>query len=118
MTFEAADLLPGTDTRSFDIVAANLPYVRTDAIANLPVAASFEPRTALDGGEDGLRVIGRLLDRLPDGLAPDGSALLEIGGDQEPGLRALVAERLRGWSCDVEKDLGGLPRVAILRRAV
>ena len=47
-----ADLLPPSlpDGRRFDIVAANLPYVRTDAIAGLPVAASFEPRAALDGG--------------------------------------------------------------------
>ena len=117
ITFETADLLPGSDTRSWDVVAANLPYVRTDAIASLPVAASFEPRAALDGGSDGLAVIGRLLDQLPDGLAPDGVALLEIGGDQESDLRRLVGERLPGWSCEVEKDLGGLPRVAVLRRA-
>jgi methylase of polypeptide subunit release factors len=58
-----------------------------------------------------------LLDQLPDALTPDGVALLEIGGDQEADLRALVADRLPGWSCEVERDLGGLPRVAVLRRA-
>ena len=114
--FETADLLPGSDTARWEIVAANLPYVRTGAIPGLPIAASFEPKLALDGGPDGLAVIGRLLDQLPEGLAPDGVALLEIGGDQEAELRALVAERLPGWSCEVEKDLGGLPRVAVVRR--
>jgi len=116
ITFESADLLPGTETRRWDIVAANLPYVRSEAMASLPVAASFEPRLALDGGPDGLAVIGRLLDQLENGLADDGVALLEIGGDQESDLRALAVERLPGWSCEVEKDLGGLPRVAVLRR--
>ena len=117
IAFSTADLLPGSDTSRWDVVAANLPYVRSSAMPTLPIAASFEPATALDGGPDGLTVIGRLLDQLPDALAPDGVALLEIGGDQEPELRALATERLPGWSCEVERDLGGLPRVAVLRRA-
>ena len=117
IAFETADLLPAGETQPWDVVAANLPYVRADAIPSLPVAASFEPRLALDGGADGLAVIGRLLDQLGDTLADDGVALLEIGGDQESDLRALVAERLPGWPCEVEMDLGGLPRVAVLRRA-
>ena len=117
IAFETADLLPAGETRHWDVVAANLPYVRSEAIPTLPIAASFEPMLALDGGSDGLAVIGRLLDQLEGGLAAGGVALLEIGGDQEAELRTLVAERLGGWSCEVEKDLGGLPRVAVLRRA-
>ena len=116
ITFLTSDLLPGVDTTRWDVVAANLPYVRTDAIPNLPPAAAFEPVRALDGGPDGLQVIGRLLDQLPGGLASDGVALLEIGGDQGQAIRDLVAERLAGWVCDLEPDLGGLPRVAVLRR--
>jgi release factor glutamine methyltransferase len=117
IAFSTADLLPGSDTSRWDLVAANLPYVRSSAMPTLPIAASFEPATALDGGPDGLTLIGRLFDRLPEALAPDGVALLEIGGDQEAELRALATERLPGWSCEVERDLGGLPRVAVLRRA-
>jgi release factor glutamine methyltransferase len=115
--FLTSDLLPGFDTRRWDVVAANLPYVRTDAIPGLPRAAAFEPVGALDGGADGLEVIGRLLDQLPAALADDGVALLEIGGDQGQAMRDLAAERLRGWQCDLEPDLGGLPRVAVLRRS-
>ena len=114
--FETGDLLPGAESRRWDVVAANLPYVRTEAIPNLPIAASFEPRLALDGGSVGLSLIRRLVDQLDAGLADDGVALLEIGGDQEADVRALVAER-PSWSCEVEPDLGGLPRVAVLRRA-
>ena len=115
--FETADLLPGGLAVPWDVVLANLPYVRSDAVPALPVAASFEPAGALDGGPDGLRVISRLLDQLPAGLARDGIALLEIGGDQGAEIRVLVADRLPGWACDVELDLGRLPRVAIVRRA-
>jgi release factor glutamine methyltransferase len=115
ITFLTSDLLPGFDTARWDIVLANLPYVRTDAIPNLPRAASFEPVGALDGGPDGLQVIGRLLDQLPASLAPDGVALLEIGGDQGQAMLDLVAERLPRWACELEPDLGGLPRVAVVR---
>ncbi len=115
IAFEVADLLPGDRTAAWDVVVANLPYVQTDAIPGLPKAASFEPVLALDGGRDGLRVIGRLLDQLPQSMARGGAALLEIGGDQEQGIRDLAAERLPGWGVEIERDLGGLPRVAILR---
>ena len=115
ITFEVADLLPADRSGAWDVVVANLPYVRTDAIPGLPIAASFEPVLALDGGQDGLQVIGRLLDQLPGAIARGGAALLEIGGDQEPGMRQLAAERLPGWGIKIERDLGGLPRVAVLR---
>jgi len=109
-----ADLLPGWEVRRWDLVLANLPYVRSAAMPDLPRATTFEPRLALDGGPDGLAVIGRLVELLPASLEADGAALFEIGGDQEDELRSLVGDRLPGWSCSVERDLGGLPRVAIL----
>jgi release factor glutamine methyltransferase len=117
IAFTAVDLLPEDSAGgSFDLVLANLPYVRHDAMAGLPLATSFEPAVALDGGTDGLEVIGRLLARLPDALAPDGSALLEIGADQGEAIAALVVDRLPGWACTVEVDLAGLPRVARISR--
>lgn len=116
ITFAAADLLPGDAVQQWDVVLANLPYVRSDALPGLPKAAAFEPAAALDGGSDGLRVIDRLVGQLPAALTHDGVALLEIGGDQAEEMRALVADRLPGWACEIELDLGRLPRVAILRR--
>ncbi len=88
--FLEADLLPPVVVEPYDLVLANLPYVRHDAMAGLPVAASFEPALALDGGPDGLEVIGRLLARLPESMAEGGLALLEIGADQEASIAALV----------------------------
>jgi release factor glutamine methyltransferase len=113
LRFVEADLLPPYIEAPFDLVLANLPYVRSDVVPDLPIAASFEPRLALDGGPDGLGVIRRLLERLKDGaLADNGEALLEIGADQEPAIAEAVAEVLPGWTCRVERDLAGLPRVA------
>jgi release factor glutamine methyltransferase len=120
LVFETADLLPPTArSRPFDLVVANLPYVRTDeldALVAQRVSPAFEPRLAFDGGPDGLAVIARLLDQLAWGLAEGGTALLEIGSDQGPAMRELSEARLPGWSCDVVPDLADWPRVAVLRR--
>ncbi len=119
VTFATADLLPSSPAgEPWDVVAANLPYVRSAAMASLPTPTTFEPAGALDGGPDGLALIGRLLDALPAGLASDGAAFLEIGADQGEAILALAEERLPGWGCEVATDLAGLPRTAVLRRDV
>ena len=117
--FERSDLLAAGaagDGRPFDLVLANLPYVRHDVVPRLPIAASFEPALALDGGVDGLEVIERLLGQLPDRMAADGLALLEIGADQGELIGEACARILPGWACAVETDLAGLPRVARITR--
>jgi release factor glutamine methyltransferase len=120
ITFERWDLLAGDAAAArgpFDLVLANLPYVRHDAMPGLPIAASFEPVAALDGGEDGLEVAERLLHQLPDRLAAGGLALLEIGADQGDLIVERCGQVLAGWQCRVETDLAGLPRVARIARA-
>jgi release factor glutamine methyltransferase len=114
--FIVADLLP-LDGELLDVVAANLPYIPSAVVDELPVAASFEPREALDGGADGLDVIRALLERLPRVLRRDGVALLEIGSDQAQVLAAETATLMPGWAYEVLPDLAGLPRVARLEPA-
>jgi len=119
MRFVDADLLPPVlpdGGARLDIILANLPYVRSDAIAGLPIAASFEPREALDGGRDGLDVVRSLVALLPEILSDDGIALLEIGADQGETGPAAVEELLPGWRASVTTDLVGLPRVLRVER--
>ncbi len=113
--FGKSDLLP--DGATFDLVLANLPYIPSADIEGLPVAASFEPRLALDGGADGLSVVRRLVAGLPVSLAEEGTALLEIGFDQGPAVEALAAGMGSDWRCRIENDLSGKPRLARLERA-
>jgi release factor glutamine methyltransferase len=113
-----ADLLPvGPAGAAFDLVLANLPYIPSAEVDRLPVAASFEPRAALDGGPDGLVVIRRLLVLLPDALTSTGTALVEIGFDQGPAIETAVAALPGRWSCRVQPDLTGRPRVARVERS-
>ena len=116
VVFCEADLLPAAQP-AFDLILANLPYIPSADIDGLPVAASFEPRLALNGGTDGLAVVRRLLAALPSALAPEGTALLEIGFDQGPAVEAAVAALPGGWTCRVRPDLSGRPRLASIERA-
>lgn len=101
-----------------DLVLANLPYIPTAVVPTLPVAASFEPVLALDGGTDGLDLIRRLIGQL-DGAVPEGGrALLEFGADQGEAVQAAAAADLPGWEVAMHADLAGLPRVAEMQRGL
>ncbi len=70
-----------------DVVTAVAPYVPTSALRTLPADVQrYEPRVALDGGPDGLAVVGRVVDAAAWMLRPGGWLLLEVGGDQDAGL--------------------------------
>ncbi len=113
---EVADLTDAADIRPADLLLANLPYIPTETVPILPIATSFEPALALDGGPDGLDPIKRLLGQLATALAPDGEALLEIGSDQARAVLGVAEALLPGWEVTIHDDLAGLPRVARLRR--
>jgi release factor glutamine methyltransferase len=116
IAFARADLLPD-GSPAFDVILANLPYIPAGDIDDLPIAASFEPRLALDGGPDGLDIVRRLIAALPDALRPGGSALLEIGYDQGPAVEAAVAALPGTWECRIQADLSGKPRLAHVERS-
>jgi release factor glutamine methyltransferase len=107
-----AAALAGT---KFDLVLANPPYIASAEIAGLmPEVALHEPRTALDGGADGLEAYRDIIADLPRLLAPGGAAILELGQGQAPAVQAMgqsagfMYRRLRD-------DLGGIARALVLR---
>ena len=111
VVFAQADLLPETEP-PFDLILANLPYIPSGEIESLPIAASFEPRLALDGGTDGLTIVRRLLEALPSALVANGTALLEIGFNQDMAVEAAVEALPGAWHCRIQADLTGRPRLA------
>ena len=67
----------------FDIVVSNPPYVSTNEIKNLDADIKlFEPKIALDGGNDGLDVIRKLIYKVKNILKVNGTFALEIGTGQ------------------------------------
>ena len=97
-----------------DVIAANLPYIPTGSIASLaPELREHEPRLALDGGEDGLALIRRLLLQLPAHAAADAVAIFEIAFDQDTAVVALAEHVARG-PVRVLHDLAGHPRAVVV----
>ncbi len=109
----AGDLLAGI--RRADVVVANLPYIPTAAIPALqPEVRDWEPRTALDGGPDGLTLIRRLVADCGSRLRPRLLAL-EVGLGQASAVNTLCREQ--GAATDVLPDLTGIERVVRARWA-
>jgi release factor glutamine methyltransferase len=101
---------------TFDLIAANPPYVREVDREGLSPSVRKEPAVALFGGADGLRGIEQVLDATVARLRPEGWLLMEFGFGQEDDVRAAVARR-PGLRFDrVIADLQGLPRTAVVQR--
>ena len=101
---------------SVDLVVANPPYVPTRDVATLMPEIQWEPRLALDGGADGLRVQRDIIATSPERIRPGGCLLLEIGANQAEAILALLGEKGRFETGRIFRDLAGRPRVIAARR--
>jgi release factor glutamine methyltransferase len=102
---------------SFDVVVSNPPYIPAADIERLmPEVAKHEPRSALDGGQDGYDAYRAILVRIGDVLATDGLAVLELGAGQAPVVAAMAADA--GFASQLHQDLAGVDRAIVLRVGV
>jgi len=110
--FVCGDWTNSLDGR-FDLLVCNPPYVATSQIGRLmPEVACYEPRRALDGGEDGSDAYRKILPQIGDLVSGDSVAILEVGAKQAE-LTAELA-RQSGFECSFRHDLAGLARAIVL----
>jgi release factor glutamine methyltransferase len=102
--------------KRFDLLISNPPYVPSAEIATLqPEVRDFDPRSALDGGVDGLDFYRRLAKEAPNRLAPGGKLMVEFGDGQAPSLEKLFAEQK--WIVEaVRADYSQRQRILIAQR--
>ncbi len=111
----ASDWLAVLADHSLDAVVSNPPYVaRTEWETLDPEVREFEPREALDGGEDGLEAIRRLAADARRCLKPDRSLWMEIGSNQAGAVRALL-DGLEFSAVEIRADWSGRPRFVFAR---
>jgi release factor glutamine methyltransferase len=101
---------------SFDIIASNPPYIRSDVIPTLDEEVRHhDPILALDGGPSGLEAYCALIPDVMRLLKPQGQCFLEIGFDQSEAVETLMNEA--GFTDVVTyKDLSDLPRIVCGRK--
>lgn len=97
--------------KGFDIIVSNPPYIPTDDVAMLESCVKdFEPKTALDGFEDGLECYRQISVILPKIMKNNSIIALEHG----VGQSTQIVEIMRGvFESEVVKDLTGKDRIII-----
>jgi len=81
-------------TKKFDLIVSNPPYILTKEIKNLQEdVKKYEPKIALDGGNDGLDVIKKLIYKAKDILKFNGLLALEIGNKQFRKVSNILVKR-------------------------
>lgn len=93
----------------FDVIVSNPPYVPRAEIPGLSREVRREPALALDGGEDGLALVRRLVPGAAPLLRPGGTLLVEIHESHGEVVPRLCREA--GFvEAQLHRDLAGLPR--------
>jgi len=111
VTLLQSDLLTGVQRKKFSLLLSNPPYIVSRVIPGLDREVSeYEPKLALDGGEDGLVFYRRIAKEAKAVLLPGARLYLEIGYDQGESVKDIFQKE--GYEAvEVFPDLSGNPRV-------
>ncbi len=97
----------------YDVVVSNPPYIPSADIDGLaPEVRTFDPRTALDGGPDGLHGYRALAPSVGQRLAFGGILVVEIGPQQSEAVTRIFASVGLGLR-ETRPDLAGRPRALV-----
>lgn len=110
-------LSPLDSVKPLDCLVSNPPYIRAQDIEKLqPEVRIYEPRGALDGGDDGLNPYRILARNGRNYLNPNGFCAVEMGDDQWEDVRQLFVTS--GWNVEAAVcDLQNIKRVLVARHA-
>ena len=100
---------------TFDVIVSNPPYIRSGDMPNLqPEINKWEPRNALDGGEDGLSYYRTILSEARGYLMISGVIFLEIGEGQAEEVSGIAMQN-GFWNVSVIRDYAGIERIVAAR---
>ena len=96
----------------FHIIVSNPPYIERDTIKSLQTEVSvYEPRLALDGGEDGLDYYRRIVELFAELHEKKGVLVVEIGYEQKKSVEEIFLNSKLFKEIKTYKDLSGKDRV-------
>jgi len=101
----------------FDIIVSNPPYIKTHDINNLEKEVkAHEPLIALDGGMDGLKYYGLIVNEAFKHLKREGLLALEIGFDQGEEIKHIFENSGYYKDIIILKDLSGKDRILMAQK--
>ena len=78
-----SDLYEKVPFKKYDMIVTNPPYVNSNSMGNLPQEYLREPQIALDGGEDGMDLVRKIVAGAAERLTPNGILMVEIGNERD-----------------------------------
>lgn len=99
-----------------DIVVSNPPYVATNQFDTLSDEILWEPREALDGGEQGLDFYNEIIQESVNYLKNGGYLALEIGIDQANAVKEMILSSQEFSNIWIEKDYNQIERVMLAKK--
>ncbi|MCX7922820.1 MAG: peptide chain release factor N(5)-glutamine methyltransferase [Clostridia bacterium] len=117
INFVHSDLFTRLETEQgkgnvFDIIVSNPPYIPSYEVEELQVEVKDnEPRTALDGGNDGLDLYRAIIDSAEAFLAHHGLLAFEVGYNQAGDVSKLMSSKY--YDIKIVRDIGGIERVVL-----
>ncbi len=100
----------------FDVILSNPPYIPSAEIETLAPEVRHEPKTALDGGADGLDFYRILAKDAAAHLKEGGLLAVEVGAGEAPAVAALFAENPALSAAEILCDYGGIERAVCVRK--
>jgi release factor glutamine methyltransferase len=102
--------------QKFSLIVSNPPYIKAQEIPGLSREIHYEPRLALDGGEDGLFYYQRIINEAPAYLQDRGLLVFETGDNQAEPVKEIFRQNGRFSILSVVKDYNDVERVIVARR--
>lgn len=101
--------LYGDLSEKFDIIVSNPPYIKTEEIDTLDKEVKdYEPRIALDGGDDGLDFYRRICEGAKQRLNEHGKLFLEAGYGEAEEIKKMLEN---DFNVEIIKDISGIDRI-------
>lgn len=115
VTFIESDLFTRVSPEfRFDCIVSNPPYISEKELVTLDRSvALWEDKRALIAPEEGLLLINKIVEALPQRLALGGEAWIEFGAEQASSV-SMLAQQLEGFEHQILQDQYGRDRVVIL----
>lgn len=114
MAFEHDLFNDSKNLGSFDLIVSNPPYIPTSDIETLDIdVKNFEPKIALDGGDDGLNFYREICDKYRKNLNPNGILIFEYGIGQQEDIKKIMETygftdiKIHKDLCDINRTIQG-----------